>query len=66
MRSYPDGRARSRRNAPRRTCSWRACCRKDRDLDAALEHARIAIGDAPRDPLAHYAMAELREAAGDD
>jgi CRISPR-associated protein Csy1 len=42
-----------------------ACCRKDRDLDAALEHARIAIADTPRDPLAHYAMAELQEAAGD-
>ena len=42
-----------------------ACCRKDGDLDAALAHARTAIADTPRDPLTHYAMAELQEATGD-
>ena len=42
-----------------------ACCRKDRDMDAALAHARAALADTPRDPVAHYAMAELQEAAGD-
>ena len=42
-----------------------ACCRSDGDLDAALIHARAAIAIAPGDPIAHYAMAEIREAAGD-
>ena len=43
---------------------------KQADLVLALVElligaARIAIGDTPRDPLTHYAMAELQEAAGD-
>jgi protein O-GlcNAc transferase len=42
-----------------------ACCRKDRDPDAALAHARAAIAITPRDPIANYALAEAQEAAGD-
>jgi tetratricopeptide (TPR) repeat protein len=42
-----------------------ACSRSDRDLDAALVHARAAIAIASGDPIAHYAMAEVQEAAGD-
>ena len=42
-----------------------ACCRKDRDPDAALAHARAAITMTPHDPIANYALAEAQEAAGD-
>ena len=42
-----------------------ACSRTDRNLDAALVHARAAIAITPDDPIVHYALAELLEAAGD-
>ncbi len=42
-----------------------ACYRNERNMDAALAHARTAITSTPRDPIAHYALAELQEAAGD-
>ena len=42
-----------------------ACCRKDKDQDAALGHARAAVAIAPSDPVAYYALAESQEAAGD-
>ena len=42
-----------------------ACCEKGGDADAALAHARSAVGCVPTDPLAHYAYAELQEGAGD-
>ena len=41
-----------------------ACCEKDGDPAAALVHAGAAVDCAPRDPLAHYAHAELQEKAG--
>jgi protein O-GlcNAc transferase len=40
-----------------------ACCQKRGDAAAALVHAQSAVGCAPRDPLAHYAHAELQETA---
>jgi len=42
-----------------------ACCRKENNVDDALAHARAATTATPGDPVAHYAMAELQEAAGD-
>ena len=42
-----------------------ACCEKTGDVAGALVHARAAVACAPRDPVAHYACAELHEAAGD-
>jgi predicted O-linked N-acetylglucosamine transferase (SPINDLY family) len=41
-----------------------ACCQKGGDVATALTHAARAVACAPRDPLAHYAHAELQEAAG--
>ncbi len=40
-----------------------ACCQKGGDGATALTHAARAVGYAPRDPLVHYAHAELQEAA---
>ena len=42
-----------------------ACCQKSGEGAAALTHAQSAVGCAPRDPFAHYALAELQEAADD-
>jgi protein O-GlcNAc transferase len=42
-----------------------ACCDKSGDAAGALAHAKTAVAFAPRDPVAHYAHAELLEAAGD-
>ncbi len=42
-----------------------ACCQKSGDATAALAHVRSAMSLAPRDPVAHYAHAELQETAGD-
>ena len=39
-----------------------AICDKAGDAEAALAHAQRAIACAPRDPVAHYAHAELQEA----
>jgi predicted O-linked N-acetylglucosamine transferase (SPINDLY family) len=42
-----------------------ACCQKSGDPTAALAHVRSALTLAPRDPVAHYAHAELQDAGGD-
>ena len=42
-----------------------ACHRKQGDLAAALSAVRDALEEAPRDALAHYALAEIQEAQSD-
>jgi CRISPR-associated protein Csy1 len=42
-----------------------ACCAKSGDSSGALAHARSAVDSTPRDPVAHYALAELQEAHRD-
>src|SRR5947207_951337 len=42
-----------------------ACCQKSGDPTAALAHLRSALTLGPRDPVAHYAHAELQDAGGD-
>src|SRR5438874_12900554 len=42
-----------------------ACCDKAGDVAAALEQTGAAVDCSPRNPVAHYAHAEQREAVGD-
>src|SRR5437763_9274946 len=42
-----------------------ACCDKAGDVGAALEQTGAAVDCSPRNPVAHYAHAEQREAGGD-
>ena len=42
-----------------------ACCRKEKNLDAAFEHVRAAIAATPGDAVTYYALAEMQEAASD-